>query len=78
MPISSVSSKGWIVIPIELRKKYDLRHGSSVTWVDYGGAITIVPAQLNPVKESSGLLKGGPSLARALRRERHREHQRGR
>ena len=78
MTFSSVSSKGRIVIPVELRKKYDLRPGSSVAWVDYGGAIAIVPAQLNPVKESAGLLKGGPSLARALRRERHRERQRGR
>ena len=78
MTITSVSSKGWIVIPAELRKKYDLRPGSGVALVDYGGVIAIVPALTNPVEEAAGLLKGGRSLARALRQERQRERQRGR
>lgn len=67
MTITSVSSKGWIVIPAKLRKKYDLRPGSSVALVDYGDVIAIVPAPANPVEKSAGLSKGGPSLARALR-----------
>ncbi len=78
MTILSLSSKGWIVIPAELRKKYDLRPGSSVVLVDYGGVIAIVPALANPVEESAGLLKGGPSLTRALRQERQQERHRGR
>lgn len=78
MTITSMSSKGWIVIPAELRKKYDLRPGSGVALVDYGGVIAIVPALANAVEESAGLLKGGPSLAQALHRERQRERQRGR
>ena len=31
-----VSGKGWIVIPAELRKKYNLRAGTEVVVVDYG------------------------------------------
>jgi AbrB family looped-hinge helix DNA binding protein len=73
-----ISNKGWIVIPAELRRKYDLQPGSQVTLVDYGGVIGIVPASTQPVEESAGWLKDSPSLAAALRRERHRERQRGR
>ncbi len=78
MTVTSVSTKGWIVIPAELRKKYDLRPGSGVALVDYGGVIAIVPALAHPVEESAGLLQEGPSLTQALRRERQRERQRGR
>ncbi len=78
MTVTSVSTKGWIVIPAELRKKYDLRPGSDVVLVDYGGVIAIVPALTNPVEESAGLLKGSSSLAQALRHERQRERRHGR
>ena len=43
MPEATVSSKGWIVIPSEMRKKYDLQPGSKVSVVDYGGILFIVP-----------------------------------
>ena len=74
----AVSTKGWIVIPAELRRKYDLQPGSQVVLVDYGGVIAIVPALTDPIEESAGWLKEVPSLAPALRQERQRERQRGR
>ena len=78
MTVATISAKGWIVIPAELRKKYALHPGSDVVLVDYGGVIAIVPALTNPVEESAGMLKGGPSLTKALRLERQRERDRGR
>ncbi len=76
MAAATISSKGWLVIPAELRKKYDLRPGARVMLVDYGGVLAIVPAMKNPVHESAGMLKGGPSLTRALKAERARERAR--
>ena len=73
-----VSTKGWIVIPAELRRKYDLQPGSQVVLVDYGGVIAIVPALKDPIEESAGWLKEAPSLTPALRQERQRERPRGR
>ena len=73
MTITTVSSKGWVVIPAELRKKYDLRPGARVVLVDYGGVLAIVPAMSDSVKESAGILKGGASLTKALLRERAEE-----
>lgn len=72
----TISEKGWVVIPAELRKKYQLTPGSEVIIVDYGGVLSIVPAMKNPVRQGRGLLKGVPSLAKDLRKERAKERRR--
>jgi AbrB family looped-hinge helix DNA binding protein len=77
MPVT-VSEKGWIVIPAELRKKYNLRPGTEISVVDYGGVLALVPALANPIREAAGMLKGRTSLTRALLAEHRRERARGR
>jgi AbrB family looped-hinge helix DNA binding protein len=74
----TVSEKGWIVIPAELRKKYNLHPGAEVSVVDYGGVLAVVPAMKKPVRQAAGLLKGRTSLTRALLAEHKRERRRGR
>jgi AbrB family looped-hinge helix DNA binding protein len=74
----TLSQKGWVVIPADIRKKYGLKPGSSLRVVDYGGVLAIVPAFQEPVKAGLGLLKTGSSLAQAVVEERRRERQRGR
>ena len=71
-----VSNKGWVVIPAELRKKYNLLPGTEVIIIDYGGVLSIIPALKNPVKQGRGLLKGLPSLTKDLLQERKREKSR--
>lgn len=70
MGMKKVSAKGAIVVPVELRRKYDLHEGSRVELVDYGGVLAIVPAMAKPIQESRGMLKGGRSLLNALKEER--------
>ena len=74
----TVSEKGWIVIPAELRKKYDLRPGTEVAVVDYGRVLALVPAMAKPIRQAAGMLKGETSLTGALMAERRRERSRGR
>jgi AbrB family looped-hinge helix DNA binding protein len=71
-----VSNKGWVVIPAELRKKYNLQPGTEVIIVDYGGVLSIIPALNNPVKQGRGLLKDLPSLTKDLLKERVQEKSR--
>ena len=73
MEALTVSSKGWVVIPAALRRKYELRPGSRVQIVDYGGVLAIVPAAGDPVAEVAGKLKGETSLTGALLEEHGRE-----
>ena len=72
----TISNKGWVVIPAELRKKYNLLPGTEVVIVDYGGVLSIIPALNNPIKQGRGSLKGLPSLTRDLLKERTKDRSR--
>lgn len=74
----TVSEKGWVVIPAELRKKYNLHPGAEVSIVDYGGVLALVPALTKPIRQAAGMLKGRTSLTRALLSDHRRERSRGR
>jgi AbrB family looped-hinge helix DNA binding protein len=76
MTIATISSKGWIVIPADMRKKYALRSGARIMLVDYGGVLAIVPVMSDPVEEAAGMLEGGPALVKALLEERAQERAR--
>ena len=69
----TVSAKGWVVIPAELRKKYGIKPGSRMQFVDYGGALELIPISDDPIESAAGMLKGGKSLTQALLEERRRE-----
>jgi AbrB family looped-hinge helix DNA binding protein len=73
-----VSEKGWVVIPADLRRKYNLHPGAEVSVVDYGGVLALVPALENTVRQAAGMLKGRTSLTRALLKEHKKERSRGR
>jgi AbrB family looped-hinge helix DNA binding protein len=73
----TVSSKGWVVIPAELRNKHNLQPGTKVQVVDYGGVLALVPKLQDPVHQAAGMLKGRKSLRRALLAEHRAERHRG-
>lgn len=65
MTIATVSAKGWVVIPKDIREKYGIRPGDKLQVIDYGG-IYMIPAVKDPAKEMRGMFKNGPSLTEAL------------
>jgi AbrB family looped-hinge helix DNA binding protein len=74
----TVSSKGWVVIPAELRRKYNLEPGTKVHVVDYGGVLMLIPAVDDPVEQVAGMLKSERSLTEALLEARQEERKRER
>ncbi len=73
MYTAKVSTKGWVVIPKDLREKYGLKEGSQVWLLDYGDMITLIPLADDPVEALDGMLAEGPSLTVDLLEERARE-----
>ncbi len=69
----TISSKGWVVIPADLRKKYGLRPGDAVNVVDYGGVLALVPALDDPIRQARGVLKSSESLTAEVVEEHRRE-----
>lgn len=77
MPRAKVSAKGWVVIPRDIRKKYGLKPGKEVDFVDLGKSIHLVPVPDDPVAALYGMLAGrGPSATRMLVEEHRKDRER--
>lgn len=67
-----------MVIPDDLREKYDLKPGDEVHVVDYGGVLSLIPVSKDPLEVAAGMLKGETSVTQALMEERKMERDRKR
>jgi AbrB family looped-hinge helix DNA binding protein len=70
MPIVNASSKGQIVIPAQLRRKYRIEKGTRLNVLDGDGEIIIRPVLQDAVTQARGLFSGGLSSLQELVRER--------
>lgn len=70
---STLSSKGQLIIPARLRKKYSIRKGTKVVFLEDGHRLILQPITNEFIQSLRGSLKGGPSLLAILRKERKRE-----
>jgi AbrB family looped-hinge helix DNA binding protein len=82
---STVSEKGLVVIPKELRERYGIKKGDKVSFVDYGGTIYFMRVPDDPIHAGRGLFKtkSGPSMTELLLKEKretleHEEREMGR
>ena len=66
-------SKGQIVIPAAIRKKYKIQPGSELQIIGYGGIIYIIPPVNDPINAACGSLTQKPSLSDRLLKERKGE-----
>ena len=76
MPAVKTSSKGQVVIPIEIREKLGIKPGQMVNLTLEGDRAVITPLPEDPIKALRGMLKGKPSLTKALLKERKEEQKR--
>lgn len=77
MSILTISGKGAILIPKEIRERYGLKKGDKIQFVDYAGSISIIPVPQDSIKASRGMLKDGSSLTKALLESRREDAARG-
>ena len=71
---STVTIKGQVVIPKDLRVKYDIRQGNRVHFAEENGRIYLVPVNAKLIDQYAGILKsGGKSLTKALLEERRKD-----
>lgn len=73
MAIIKTLSKGQIVIPAEIRKRYGIKPGSELQIMEYGGIIYLIPPVEDPIKAACGILPSKPSLSARLLKERKGE-----
>ena len=73
MNIVKVLSKGQIVIPAGIRKKYEIKPGSKIHVFEYDNLIYLVPPSTDSLRAAMGCLPGRPSLADELLNERQKD-----
>lgn len=78
MVITKATTKGQVVIPAELRKRFNIKKGTRLAIAQGEGNVIIVrPVPDDPIEASKGILKGTSSLTKALLKDRSEEAKRG-
>jgi AbrB family looped-hinge helix DNA binding protein len=76
MEVGYVTSKGQLVIPSKLRRRFGIKPGTRINFFEEGDGIKIVPLTSETIKANIGFLgKDGPSLLKALMEEKKRERE---
>ncbi len=72
---SVVTTKGQLVIPARLRRRYGIKKGTLVTFIEDDGRIIVQPVTREFIRGLRGSLKGEPSALAALLDEHKRDRQ---
>lgn len=70
---SVVTTKGQLVIPARLRRRFGIKKGTMVTFVEDDGRLIVQPVTREFIRGLRGSLKAEPSALRGLLEERKRE-----
>ena len=68
--------KGQVVIPVKLRRKYGIKEGTRIVWMDTGDSIIIRPITKEYLRNLRGSLKGSGALE-VLMEERQKDKEKG-
>src|SRR6266446_9747105 len=71
--VSTVTTKGQLVIPSKLRRKYAIRKGTQVAFVEEENRLVLQPLTPEFIRSLRGSLKGEPSALKYLLEERKRD-----
>lgn len=70
---ASISVKGQIVIPADLRRKYGIEPGAKIFIEDEGDRIVLRPITTQYIRSLRGSFKDGKNAMKVLKEERRRE-----
>lgn len=73
MPIVTSTIKGQIVIPAEIRARFNIKKGTQVNVYDEGDKIIVEPLADNPIEKGRGMLKTKGKILRTLIADREKE-----
>jgi len=71
--VSTVTTKGQLVIPSKLRRKYAIKKGTQVAFVEEKNRLILQPLTPEFIRSLRGSLSSGPSALDYLLEERKRE-----
>jgi len=73
--VSTVTTKGQLVIPSKLRRRFGIRKGTKVIFLEDDGRLILQPLTPEFIGKLRGSLKGEPSPLELLLEDRKRERE---
>ncbi len=75
METSIVTSKGQVVIPSKIRRRYGIKNGTKIHFYESNGEIKIIPVTKELIEENAGILGTNGDLLKALMEEKKKERE---
>ncbi len=75
MEESTITSKGQIVVPAKLRRRYGLKPGTKVYFIERDDEILFQPVTKEFIRSVHGMLKSETSVTKELLKERARDRE---
>lgn len=76
MESAYVTSKGQLVVPARLRRKYGIKPGTRICFVERDHEIVFQPVTKEYIRSVCGMLKSETSMTKALLQERAKDKRR--
>lgn len=76
MEAAYVTTKGQLVVPAKLRRKYGIKPGTKVFFVERGEEILFQPVTREYIRSVCGMLESATSVAEELLIDRNKDKQR--
>jgi AbrB family looped-hinge helix DNA binding protein len=72
---STVTSKGQLVVPVRIRRRFGIKPGTEVRFIEREGEIVFQPVTKEFIRSLRGFLKSETSVTQDLLRERKAERE---
>jgi len=76
METAYVTSKGQLVVPARLRRRYGIKPGTKVCFIERGDEILFQPVTKEYIRGVCGMLKSETSVTQELHKERAKDRER--
>lgn len=76
METAYVTSKGQLVVPARLRRRYGIKPGTKICFIERDNEILFQPVTKEYVRSVRGMLKSETSVIQELRKERAKDKER--
>ena len=63
---TTLTRRGQTVVPAPIRKRYDIREGDQLVWLDDGQNITVIPVPSDPIRALRGAGRGEKLVEKLL------------
>jgi len=73
--VATVTTKGQVVIPSKLRRKYSITEGTQVAFLEEENRLVLQPLTAEFIRSLRGSLRGEPSGLKSLLEDRKRERE---